>query len=160
MPLAQAWTGATAEQKADAEMTQNGRSGQGRPGSEGRGTWAVAEGRAPALRSPPSVGLPSCLPFNLQGSGPAGMKSHPNLWWESWAGPSEHCLLLKSQGSIRLGRTWGPGALPHNPPGHCSWRGTFGKGSSAPWWWASLVKTWSITIFLLKLIYNRKQSAS
>ena len=39
----------------------------------------LAEGKASCPKFAPDVGLPSCLPFHLKGSSPAGTKSYPNV---------------------------------------------------------------------------------
>ena len=86
----QAWTRTTTEQRAEAERTQEER--------------LVQAARLTGTQHPSLALLPS---HQNQGSGPAGMESHPNIWARTLQqGPL--LLLLKPQGGTRLGRTWGP----------------------------------------------------
>lgn len=86
----QAWTRTTAEQRAEAEMTQEER--------------LVQAARLTGMLHPSLALLPS---LQNQGSGPAGMESHPNIWARTLQ-QVPFLLLLKPQGRTRLGRTWGP----------------------------------------------------
>lgn len=86
----QAWTRTTAEQRAEAETTQQER--------------LVQAARLTGTQHPSLALLPS---HQNQSSGPAGMESHLNIWTRTLQqGPL--LLLLKPQGGTRLGRTWGP----------------------------------------------------
>lgn len=95
----QAWTRTSAEQRAEAGMTQEER--------------LVQAAQLAGMRHPSQVRPPPPHPSRVallaslqnQGSGPAGMESHPNIWARTLQ--QEPLLLLKPQGGTRLGRTWG-----------------------------------------------------
>lgn len=97
----QVWTRTSAKQRAEAEMTQEERLVQA---AQLAGTRHPSQVRPPPPH-PSRVALLASL--QNQGSGPAGMESHPNIWARTLQ-QEPLLLLLKPQGGTRLGRTWGP----------------------------------------------------
>ena len=87
--------------QTEAEMTQEERLVQA---AQLAGTRHPSQVRPPPPH-PSRVALLASL--QNQGSGPAGMESHPNIWARTLQ-QEPLLLLLKPQGGTRLGRTWGP----------------------------------------------------